>query len=320
MQKRDVLKLVLGKGMALAVIDTAIGLVAAQALTRLMSSLLFEVTPTDWLTFVIASAVFPAWRYSLVEKRKETMRNNRIIFWLSVMSLVLLTVLAANSQTRKPKSKVEPPFRGPNTREGASQAQKSSKVLREIMGTPDQGIPKDLLDKAECVMVVPQVLKVGFIVGGQRGRGVASCRTRYGWSAPAYFEMKGGSIGFQIGGQATDFVLLFMNESGMKNLLSDRFEMGGEGSVAAGPVGRTTTASTDAKMDAQILSYSRSKGLFAGVSLKGSVISPDESDMEGTYGNGVTATTILAANKKRAPAEVQVFPNTLAQYSSRTAN
>ena len=251
------------------------------------------------------------------------MRNKRFRFWFSVGGLVLLTVLGVSSQTRKSKSNPkppEPPFRGPNTKEGAIQASKSSKVLREIMGTPDKGIPKDLLDKAECVMVFPQVLKVGFIVGGQRGRGVASCRTRSGWSAPAYFEMKGGSVGFQIGGQATDFVLLIMNESGMNNLLSDRFEMGGEGSVAAGPVGRTTTASTDAKMDAQILSYSRSKGLFAGVSLKGSVISPDESDMEGTYGNGVTATTILAANKKRAPAEVQVFPNTLARYSSRTAN
>jgi lipid-binding SYLF domain-containing protein len=250
------------------------------------------------------------------------MRNNRFIFWFSVLSLVILTVLSVNSQTKKPKSKAtpEPPIRGPNTQEGASQASKASRVLREIMGTPDKGIPRDLLDRAECVMVFPQVLKVGFIVGGQRGRGAASCRTRSGWSAPAYFEMKGGSVGFQIGGQATDFVLLIMNESGMKNLLSDRFELGGEASVAAGPVGRTTSASTDAKMDAQILSYSRSKGLFAGVSLKGLVISPDESDMEDTYGNGIKATTILAANKNRAPSEVQVFPKALTQYSSRTAN
>jgi lipid-binding SYLF domain-containing protein len=251
------------------------------------------------------------------------MRNKRFMFWFAVMSLMIFTVLGVNSQTRKPKSNpksAEPPFRGPNTTEGASQASKSSKVLREIMGTPDKGIPKDLLNNAECVMVFPQVLKAGFIVGGQRGRGVASCRTHSGWSAPAYFWMKGGSVGFQIGAQATDFVLLIMNESGMKNLLSDKFELGGEASVAAGPVGRTTTASTDAKMDAQILSYSRSKGLFGGISLKGSVISPDEDDMEGTYGNGITAATILAANKSRAPSEVQVFPNALSRYSSRTAN
>ena len=124
----------------------------------------------------------------------------------------------------------------------------------------------------------------------------------------------------QIGGQSTDFVLLFMNESGMKSLLSDKFELGGEASVAAGPVGRTAAASTDVKLGAEILSYSRSKGLFGGISLKGSVISPDKSDMEGTYGKGVTAETVLAANKNRAPAEVQVYPNTLTQYSARRAN
>jgi len=217
-------------------------------------------------------------------------------------------------------ARVEPPLRGSNTKEGASQATKSAKVLNEIMGTPDKGIPRDLLAKAECVAVFPNVVKAGFIVGGHGGRGVASCRTRSGWSAPAYFEMKGGSIGLQAGGSSTDFVLLFMNESGMKSLLSDKFEMGGEASVAAGPVGRTSSATTDAKMDAEILSYSRSKGLFGGLSLKGSAISPEKSDMEGTYGSGVTAQTVLTADKKRAPAEVQIFPDTVGRYSSRTAN
>lgn len=249
-----------------------------------------------------------------------------------VTACLLLLTLAVSSQRvasqKKPKPKTpspvgtqvsapEPPIRGNNTKEGASQAQKSAKVLREIMGTPDKGIPTDLLEKAECVAVFPSVVKGGFIIGGQGGRGVASCRTPAGWSAPAYFELKGGSVGLQIGGQATDFVLLFMNESGMKNLLSDKFEMGGEASVAAGPVGRTATATTDAKMDAQILSYSRSKGLFGGVSLKGTVISPEKSDMEGTYGKGINAETILAASKSRAPQEVQVFPDTLTQYSGR---
>ncbi|HKE56357.1 MAG TPA: lipid-binding SYLF domain-containing protein [Pyrinomonadaceae bacterium] len=255
--------------------------------------------------------------------------KEQTVRWTIVLLLVLAMAGTAMAQGSKSKTKsktataptqpVEPPIRGPNTKEGAKQASKSAKVLTEIMGAPDKGIPSDLLAKAECVAVFPSVVKAGFIIGGSGGRGVASCRTPSGWSAPAYFELKGGSVGLQAGGQSTDFVLLFMNESGMKSLLSDKFELGGEASVAAGPVGRTSTASTDAKMDAQILSYSRSKGLFGGISLKGSVISPEKSDMEGTYGKGVTAQTILAANKNRAPAEVQVFPNALTQYSTRTA-
>lgn len=226
---------------------------------------------------------------------------------ISIICVVIMAMLTINGQT----------LRGSKIKEGASQAEKSAKVLNEIMGTPDKGIPRDLLDKAECVLVFPNVIKAGFIVGGQGGRGVASCRTASGWSAPAFFEIKGGSVGLQIGGQSTDFVLLIMNESGMKNLLSDKFELGGEASVSAGPVGRTASASTDVKMDAQILSYSRSKGLFGGISLKGSVISPEKSDMEGTYGEGVKAETILAADKARAPQEVQVFPTALGQYSTR---
>jgi len=246
--------------------------------------------------------------------------TNKKIQTVAMLGLMLATCVVATAQ-RKPKSTApaEPPLRGPNTKEGASQATKASTVLNEIMGTPDKGIPRDLLGKAECVLVFPKVVKAGFILAGQGGRGVASCRTATGWSAPAYFEIKGGSVGLQIGGQATDFVLLIMNESGMRSLLSDKFELGGDASVAAGPVGRTTSASTDVKMDAQILSYSRSKGLFAGVSLKGSVISPEKSDMQGTYGKGVTAQTVLAADNRRAPSEVRVFPNTLAQYSARTA-
>lgn len=259
-------------------------------------------------------------------RAKSTMR------WITVLICLLVAAVLVNSQTKqstKPKptatgttvgAPAEPPMRGPNTKEGASQAAKSAKVLTEIMGTPDKGIPSDLLDKAECVLVFPKVVKGGFIVGGQTGRGVASCRLRSGWSAPAYFELKGGSLGLQVGGQAIDFVLLVMNESGMKSLLSDKFELGGDASIAAGPVGRTASASTDVKLDAQILSYSRTKGVFAGISLKGSVISPDKSDMEGTYGEGAQAETVLAATKTRAPQEVQVFPDTLKQYSSRAGN
>jgi lipid-binding SYLF domain-containing protein len=249
------------------------------------------------------------------------MRKNHIRK-LAILFIVLATTVVAAAQKNKPKTvaaPAEPPLRGSNTKEGASQANKSAEVLNEIMATPDKGIPRDLLAKAECVAVFPKVVKAGFILAGQGGRGVASCRTSAGWSAPAFFEIKGGSVGLQIGGQATDFVLLFMNEGGMQSLLSDKFELGGDASVAAGPVGRTTSATTDIKMDAQILSYSRSKGLFAGVSLKGSVISPEKSDMKGTYGEGVTAQTVLAASNDRAPMEVRTFAKTLTEYSTRRA-
>jgi lipid-binding SYLF domain-containing protein len=258
------------------------------------------------------------------------MRIRSILHLTLALGLMVAAGLGVNSQTNKnakskgkkpakaaPTPTPEPPIRGPNTKEGASQAAKSAKVLNEIMGTPDKGIPRDLLAKAQCVAVFPNVVKAGFIIGGHGGRGVATCRTPTGWSAPAYFEMKGGSVGLQVGGSSTDYVLLFMNQNGMKSLLSDKFELGGEASVAAGPVGRTTSATTDAKMSAEILSYSRSKGLFGGVSLKGSAISPDKSDMEGTYGSGMTAQTILNANKNRAPSEVQIFPNTVAMYSGQ---
>jgi lipid-binding SYLF domain-containing protein len=209
--------------------------------------------------------------------------------------------------------------RGKDLKEGTSQSEKAAKVFAEIMGKPDKGIPSDLLDKAECIAVFPSVIKAGFILGGKAGRGVASCRTSSGWSAPAFLEIKGGSIGLQIGGSATDLVLLFMNTEGLKKLVNSKVELGADASVAAGPVGREAAASTDASMSAEILSYSRSKGLFAGISLKGSVVSAEKSDMEDTYGKGVTTTQVLAAPKTAAPTEVRTFPNKLGEYSKRTA-
>ena len=173
-----------------------------------------------------------------------------------------------------------------NLEDEIGQSEKAAKVFGEIMGTPDKGIPKDLLEKAECVAVFPSVLKAGFIVGGQGGRGVASCRTVNGWSAPAYFTLGGGSVGFQIGAESTDFVMLFMNTDGLNSLLSNEFTLGGDASVAAGPVGRQAGAATDLKLNAQILSYSRSKGLFAGLELKGVVIKADKDDMRDVYGAG----------------------------------
>ncbi len=198
-----------------------------------------------------------------------------------------------------------------------NQSQKAAEVFGEIMNVPDKEIPREILDKAECVAVFPQVIKAGFIVGGRGGRGVASCRTGNGWSAPAYFNMGGGSFGLQIGAQATDFILLFMNRDGMKSLLSDNFTLGADASVAAGPVGRQAGAETDLKMEAQILSYSRSKGLFAGLELKGVVIKPDKSDMRDVYGRNYSTKEILRENKVTAPAVVRAFPNTLARYSPR---
>src|SRR6185369_5497483 len=182
-----------------------------------------------------------------------------------------------------------------------SQSVKAATVFGQIMDTPDKGIPKELLEKAECVAVFPSVLKAGFIVGGRGGRGVASCRTITGWSAPAYFTLGGASFGLQIGAQSTDFVMLFMNKDGMKSLLSDEFTLGGDASVAAGPVGRQAGASTDLKLNSQILSYSRSKGLFAGLELKGVVIKADKDDMRDVYGAGVTAREVLKDNKVTAP-------------------
>jgi lipid-binding SYLF domain-containing protein len=200
---------------------------------------------------------------------------------------------------------------GKKLKDEAEQSVKSAKVLREIMGTPDKEIPEDLLSRAECV--------AGFIVGGRGGRGVASCRTPTGWSAPAYFNLGGGSVGLQIGAESTDFVLLFMNRDGLNSLLSNKFTLGADASVAAGPVGRAAGAETDAAMKAQILTYSRSRGLFAGLELKGVVITPDEGDMRDVYGEGVTAKEVLKENKVRAPEGVREFPETLSRYSTRKA-
>lgn len=229
---------------------------------------------------------------------------------LSYLISILCLVLAASATGLA---------QGKNTKDSASQANKAATVLKEIMAAPDQAIPKDVLDKAECVAVFPQVIKAGFIVGGRGGRGVASCRTPSGWSAPAFFNLGGGSVGLQIGAQATDFILLFMNEKGLDSLLSSKFTLGGDASVAAGPVGRQAGAETDALMSAQVLSYSRSRGVFAGLELKGTVISQDTEHMEGVYGKGVTAREVLKENKVNAPTAVQVFPKTLAGYSARKA-
>src|SRR5512142_929595 len=156
-------------------------------------------------------------------------------------------------------------------------------VMNEIMAAPDKGIPEEILGSAECVAIVPSFLKGGFVVGGSYGKGVATCRTPSGWSAPAFFRMEGGSFGLQIGGEAADLVMLIMNERGMRNLMSSKFQLGADAAAAAGPVGRHADASTDWKLRAQVLTYSRARGVFAGVSLNGAVITQHQDDTRSFY-------------------------------------
>jgi lipid-binding SYLF domain-containing protein len=203
--------------------------------------------------------------------------------------------------------------------EAERKAESAAKVFNQIMNARDNAIPRELIDKAEAVAVFPGVFKAGFVVGGRGGSGLISRRLKGGWSAPAFFTMRGGSFGAQIGAAKTDFVLLFMNESAVQGLLEDKFEMGGEASAAAGPVGRTASATTNLTLDAGILSYSRSKGLFAGLELKGAVVNPDNKLNEAVY--GMKADRLLSASEQlsveKAPAGVRIFPVTLARYSRR---
>ena len=166
--------------------------------------------------------------------------------------------------------------------------QRAGTVFNEIMTAPDNSIPGNVLEHAKCVAIVPSMVSAGFMVGGKHGRGVATCRTGNGWSAPAFFDVTGGSYGLQIGAQKTDLVMLIMNEKGMEHLLASKFELGGEAGVAAGPVGRQGTAATDWKMNAEVLTYSRSKGVFAGVDLSGASIKQDEDATKAFYGKDVT--------------------------------
>src|SRR5512142_1028228 len=166
-------------------------------------------------------------------------------------------------------------------------------VLQEIMATPDKGIPEEVLEHAKCVAVVPRLMKGGFVFGAKHGKGVATCRTSKGWSAPAFITVSGGSWGLQIGVEAVDLVMIIQNETGMQKLLSSNFQIGADASAAAGPVGRHASAGTDWKMDAEILTYSRAKGAFAGLTLNGADVRPDEDSMKTVYGANVTFRSVL---------------------------
>ncbi len=183
---------------------------------------------------------------------------------------------------------------------------KAGQVLHQVMATPDKGIPNEIFDKAKCVAVVPHMLKGGFVFGAKHGKGVAICRTASGWSAPEFFTIGGGSWGAQIGVEGVDLVMMIMNQQGMDQLLKNRFQIGGSASASAGPVGRHASAGVDWKMNAPILTYSRSKGIFAGVDLEGAVIEPDEDAMREVYGHVVPARQVLTGEVK-VPASAHPF-------------
>ena len=232
------------------------------------------------------------------------MRSRRFRAFLIFASLVLF---AANAYSQ-PDAK--------QLKSGEERVNSASVVINEIMGADDKSIPRDLLAKAKAIIVFPGTIKGGFIIGAQGGKGLAISRLTTGWTAPAFFNLGGGSFGLQAGGSKTDYIMLVMNDKGLRGLLEDQFEIGGEGSVAAGPVGRTAAASTNATLDAEILTYSRSKGAFAGVSLKGVVITHDKKMNDGIYQK--TAKQVLVESPvawDAGPKTLQKFPMTIASYA-----
>jgi SH3 domain-containing YSC84-like protein 1 len=226
------------------------------------------------------------------------------LVWLTLSVSLCTFALAADDPAKQTKA--------------SDRVQAAADVLNEIQSAPDSGIPQEILSKAECVAVVPSMLKGGFIVGGKYGRGLASCRTPKGWSTPAFFMITGGSVGFQIGGQAVDLVMLIMNNDGMQHLLASQFALGADASVAAGPVGRHAEGSTDWKMRAQVLTYSRARGVFAGVSLSGAVVKQDKDSTREFYGHMMTSKAALTGEVDPTP-EANVFLTTLSKWAQEAA-
>ncbi|MFY9559793.1 MAG: lipid-binding SYLF domain-containing protein [Terriglobales bacterium] len=222
----------------------------------------------------------------------------RKLLALALALCLLTTVLSASDEDTKAVKRVE----------------SAATVLDEIQSAPDKGMPEEVLGSAECVAVIPTLLKGGFIFGARYGKGVASCRTPKGWSAPAFFTIGGGSFGLQIGAEAVDLVMLIMNKEGMKNLLSSNFKLGADASAAAGPVGRHASADTDWKLKAQILTYSRARGAFAGLELTGAVVKQDKDSTRDFYGRMVPFKTSLEGNID-PPQSAYPFLNTLAKWA-----
>lgn len=211
-------------------------------------------------------------------------------------------------------------FAGDSKADAVKRINESAAVFQEINGTPDKGIPQDILEKAKCVGIVPNLKRAGFIVGGKYGKGVLVCRAANGrgWTGPSTIRVEGGSIGFQIGAGETDLVFAVLNERGMNKLMDDKFTVGGDASAMAGPVGRSTEAQTDAMMHAEILSWSRARGVFAGIALTGSTLRPDKEDNQAIYGSAVTQHDILLG-KVRPPASADVLYSALNRYMPASA-
>jgi len=226
----------------------------------------------------------------------------------------LLPGLAALAQTSTPSSSTASENPSSPQYEEVKRIGAASDVMDAIMAAPDKGIPEEVLGSARCIAVIPSMLNAGFVFGGRYGKGVATCRTEKGWSSPAPIRIEGGSWGLQIGGQAVDLVMLIMNDNGMNNLLSSKFKIGADVSAAAGPVGRHAAADTDWKMRAQVLNYSRARGLFAGITLNGAVIKQDQDDTRDLYGRMVPFRTILRGNIA-TPEGAQRFVSTVAKYA-----
>ena len=214
-----------------------------------------------------------------------------------LMSLVLMSFIGLTGTLA---------FAGSAREDSVDRLDRSVNVLHAIMGTPDKGIPEEVLSGAKCILVVPDLIKGGFVFGGKHGRGVATCRTAEGWSAPAFVSVGGGSWGLQIGIEDVDLVMLVMNDRGLQHLLSSKFELTGEGSVAAGPVGRHASAGTDWKMNTELLTYSRSKGVFAGLTLEGAVVEQDNDSTHAIYGKHMTFRNILSG-KATTPRSGEAF-------------
>jgi lipid-binding SYLF domain-containing protein len=225
---------------------------------------------------------------------------------MRIQIAVLITLVAGSTGLAKEKDKT------------AERLNDAVTVISEIMDTPDKGIPQDLLDKSQCIVIVPGLKKGAFILGGKYGKGFVSCRKKggQGWGAPATVRVEGGSVGLQIGGSESDVVMLIMNERGMQKLMSSKFTLGGEGEVAAGPVGRDATAQTDAFMHAEILSWSRSRGVFAGLSLQGATLRQDLDDNQELYGKAYENKDILEG-KVGVPAKASKLISLLDKYSAR---
>ncbi len=203
-------------------------------------------------------------------------------------------------------------FAGSGREDSVARLQSSVEVLHAVMATPDKGIPEEVLSNAKCILVVPNLVKGGFVFGGKHGRGVATCRTGEGWSAPAFVSVGGGSWGLQIGVEEVDLVMLVMNTQGLQHLLSSKFELTGEGSVAAGPVGRHASAGTDWKMNTEMLTYSRSKGIFAGLTLEGAVVEQDNDSTRAIYGKHMMFRRILSG-KAATPRSADAFMKAVAE-------